>query len=222
MAPTEPSAVERLYTEHARFYHRFFIDLLRYGAGLEALLAARGYLRSGMKVLDAGCGTGILTRKLHAIARRSGLEGITYHAFDLTPAMMDLFRRWMAEHGVTDVELRRADVLRTEDLPADWKDHDLVVSSAMLEYLPKDELARALRNLRGLLAPNGTLVVCISRRNVLMKWLIEVWWEANLYERAELERIFADAGLTVRFGRFPFPYDHLNLWGHVVEARRSP
>ena len=218
----EPSAVERLFTEKAGFYHRFFIDFLRYGAGLEALFSQNRYLRFGVKVLDAGCGTGILTRNLHAIARRSNMHGVIFHGFDLTPAMLDLFTRWMAEHGVENIELRRANVLHAEELPASWRDYDLIVSSAMLEYLPKGELVGALRNLNRLLARDGILVVCISRQNLLMRWLIGVWWKANLYERAELEQIFDDAGFTVRFRHFPFPYSHVNLWGHVIEARKAP
>jgi 2-polyprenyl-3-methyl-5-hydroxy-6-metoxy-1,4-benzoquinol methylase len=221
-ADMDPEAVERLYADKAAFYHRFFIDFMRYGAGLRALLARGGYLHPGMRVLDAGCGTGILSRNLHGIAAESGMEGITFHAFDLTPAMMSIFERWMAENGVKDIQLRRANVLRLEELPEDWKDYDLIVSSAMLEYLPKPSLSGALRNLAGLLAPGGKLLVCISRRNPLMKWLIEAWWKSNLYGREEIADRFEEAGLRIRFGRFPPPYRYLGLWGHVIEASRGP
>jgi hypothetical protein len=42
-----------------------------------------------------------------------------------------------------------------------------------------------------------------------------------MYERDEIASVFEDVGLTHAFGRFPFPYNHLNLWGLVINARRK-
>ena len=217
----ESQEVEKLYTENASLYHHFFIDFLRYGAGLKRLLAKSDYLRPNIKVLDVGCGTGILTRSMTAIARERGFGGITFHAFDLTRAMLDLFRDWIARTGTTGIELRQANVLDPAALPEDWKNYDLIVSSAMLEYLPKERLKDALAHIAGRLAPDGRLLVVITRRNFLMKLLIAWWWKAHMYEKEEIAAVFEEAGLTARFGRFPFPYDYLNLWGLVIEARRK-
>jgi len=217
----ESHEVERLYTEKASFYHRLFIDLFRYGAGLKALLRRSNLLRPGIRVLDAGCGTGILTRNMVEIARERGLEGITFQGFDLTGAMLDLFRAWMIRTGTTDIALRQANVLEPGQLPGDWRDYDLIVSSAMLEYLPKPKLKEALSNLASRLAGDGTLLVVITRRNFLMKVLIAWWWKANMYEREEIAALFAQAGLVPTFRRFPFPYVHLNLWGLILEARKE-
>ena len=217
----DSQAVQRMYTEKASFYHHFFIDFLRYGAGLKAILRKGDYLRPGMRVLDVGCGTGILTRSMVEIARARGLERITFQAFDLTPAMMDLFRAWMARKGVTGVELRQANVLDPEQLPANWTGYDLIVTSAMLEHLPKDRLKDALVNISARLAPEGRLLVVITRKNWLMKYLIQAWWKAGMYERDEVASVFEEVGLTPVFGSFPFPYNHLNLWGLVINARRK-
>jgi 2-polyprenyl-3-methyl-5-hydroxy-6-metoxy-1,4-benzoquinol methylase len=217
----DSEAVEQLYSEKASFYHRFFIDFLRYGAGLKAVLRRANYLRPGIRVLDAGCGTGILTRNMVEIARAQELAGITFQGFDLTRAMLDLFREWMARTQTPAIELRQANVLEPTQLPEDWKEYDLIVSSAMLEHLPKERLKDALVHLRSRLAPGGTLLVVITRKNLLMRFLIEAWWKANMYARDEIAGIFREAGLVPTFGRFPFPYGHLNLWGHVIEARRK-
>jgi SAM-dependent methyltransferase len=213
--------VEQLYSEKASFYHHFFIDFLRYGAGLKAIIRKAGYLRPGMRILDVGCGTGVLTRGMVEIARERGLEGIVFQGFDLTAAMLDLFRDWMARTGTAGIELRQGNVLEPAHLPADWKDYDLIVSSAMLEYLPKDRLSEVLARIGARLAPGGRLLVAITRNNLLMRYLIGAWWKSHLYERAEIASIFEEAGLAPVFGRFPFPYNHLNLWGLVIEARRQ-
>src|SRR6185503_13296414 len=106
-------------------------------------------------------------------------------------------------------------------LPQDWRGYDLVISSAMLEYLPKRRLPEALAALRERLEPSGALVVFISRRNLLMKWLIERWWNANLYTKTEIAEAFRSGGLVTTFRKFPYPYSQLNFWGLVVEGACS-
>jgi cyclopropane fatty-acyl-phospholipid synthase-like methyltransferase len=49
-------------------------------------------------------------------------------------------------------------------LPQDWKDYDLIVSSAMLEHLPKERLKDALVHIAGRLAAQGRLLVVITRK----------------------------------------------------------
>lgn len=217
----DSDAVQQMYTEKGSFYHRFFIDLLRYGAGLKAILRKGEYVRPGMRVLDVGCGTGILTRNMVEIARAEGLGRITFQGFDLTPAMLDLFRAWIARTGATGIELRLGNILDRGALPENWTSYDLIVSSGMLEHLPKDRLKDTLAHIGARLAPEGRLLVAITRRNLLMKVLMEAWWKANMYERDEIASIFEEAGLAPAFGRFPFPYNYLNLWGLVIEARRK-
>lgn len=209
--------VVELYSRKTALYHNVIVGLFAYGWGLRVLLERGGYVRPGVRVLDAGCGTGALTRGIHEIRRRSAMQGVTIHAFDLTPAMLDRLRDWMASNNAV-IDLREANVLDLGSLPPDWRGYDLVVSSAMLEYLTPAGLVVALRSLVGLLAPGGTMLVCVTRRNFLMPWLIGAWWRSRMYDRAELDAVFREAGLSPRFGWFPFPAAHLNLWGHVVEV----
>lgn len=85
--------IKELYDTKAALYHRVFDDVLRYGAGLRAFLRPSDYLRPNLKILDAGCGSGVLTRTLHEMARERDLPGLTFHAFDLSESMLALFRR---------------------------------------------------------------------------------------------------------------------------------
>ena len=118
-----------------------------------------------------------------------------------------LTRFWYASQreAIAGVELAVADVRHLDTLPVAWQDYNLIVSAAMLEYLPEAA---------------GTLVVFVSRQNALMVPFITKWWHAQLNGKTELRTAFQQAGfLNVVFERFPFPYSYLNAWGHVVVAR---
>jgi cyclopropane fatty-acyl-phospholipid synthase-like methyltransferase len=91
-----------------------------------------------MRVLDAGCGTGAVTLALLDALEQQKASYATIDAFDLTPEMLASCQGSLIARGVTDIRLRQADVLALDDqLPPDWRDYDLILSAAMLEYLPK-------------------------------------------------------------------------------------
>ncbi|MBI3420569.1 MAG: class I SAM-dependent methyltransferase [Candidatus Sungbacteria bacterium] len=186
--------VQSIYTKKARFYEWLFIDLIGWGRKLETFFRGSNYLRSNMKVMDAGCGTGIATRILYNLTREKNLQNITFHAFDLTPAMLDLFRKWMIKENMPDIELRQADVLRLDNLPSDWKEYDLVVSAGMLEYIAKHNLKNSLINLEAIMKNGATLLVFISEQNLFMKWFVEKWWKANIFTKTEIQGVFQEAG----------------------------
>lgn len=191
------SEVQKIYTKRASFYHFLFVDFLRYGWAIEKFFRESGdYVHPHFKILDAGCGTGNITKALYTIAREKGYEDVAFHAFDLTQAMLDLFRRWIKKVGASNITLKQVNVLSLEQLPSDWNEYDRIVSSAMLEYLPKDKIWQALSGLKRLLKPNGKLIVFITRRNVVTKLFIKWWWKANIYEEKELKKIFLDAGFS--------------------------
>jgi methyltransferase family protein len=103
------------------------------------------------------------------------------------------------------------------ELPASWNGYDLILSTSMLEHLPKKELPSALSSLRSRLAQNGALLVVITRKNFMTKFLIEWWWHARRYSHRDLQEAFAAAGFgTVGFRRFPLRYFWLNTANYVV------
>lgn len=196
------------------------LRLFRYRQGVARYFAGAEFLRPGLKGLDAGCGTGAATLALHAALVGRGLLPASFPAFDLTPLMLSRFRKALDNHPIAGIELMVANVLQLQALPASWRNYGLVVSSAMLEYLPKADLPRALRGLRERLKSTGTLVVFISRQSPFMVPLIQKWWQANLYGKQEVRAAFAAAGFSqVNFQSFPGLYGYLNVWGFIVVAR---
>lgn len=208
-----------IYSDRAGAYLRFTGSLC-YPEGLRAYFLGCDALRAELRILDAGCGAGTVTLALRAALKQRGFEAKLCQGFDLAPAMLDRFRGTLEAEQIEDVELVQANVLELDALPETWSDYDLIVSSAMLEYLPRAQLSDALSGLRARIGVGGSFCLFISRRNWLMKPLIERWWQANLYTAAELRESLAKAGFSqVGFSHFPHPYRHLDLWGHVVEAR---
>jgi ubiquinone/menaquinone biosynthesis C-methylase UbiE len=192
---------------------------VRYPKGIRAWFLASPLLRSDLRVLDAGCGTGIVTLALREALVRRGLTPGAMHAFDLTPAMLERFRRTLRERALEGIDLEQADVLALHALPPSWNGYDLIVSASMLEYLPRTRLSAALRGLRLLLKRGGSFVLFITRRNWLTRPLIGRWWQSNLYDADELRRAFREAGFaSIVFRRFPASFRHFDLWGYIIEA----
>ncbi|MBD3647873.1 MAG: class I SAM-dependent methyltransferase [Pseudomonadales bacterium] len=213
------SKVEQLYSEKVDEYV-FFVSAFFYPQGLRSFFEGSDFPGSSRRVLDAGCGTGIVTFALLKALDRQGYGLEFLHGFDLSPKMLEQFRENLEKKGVENVHLREADVLKLADLPPSWSDYDLIVSASMLEYIPKEAFAEVLGGLRSRLSKGGRLVLFMTRKNWLTKMLIERLWSANRYSKEELEEAFVAAGFVdITFRRFPLQYVWLNLWGHIVEAR---
>lgn len=168
--------------------------------------------------MDAGCGTGPVTRVLYDLAHQQGFSEIVFHGFDLTPAMLDLFSQWVKKEGAEKIQLQQANVLDLENqLPQDWKDYDLIVSSAMFEYIPKENLGQALEKLKRLLNENGRLLVFVTRRTWITLLTGAIWWRTNQFDQKELQVELQHAGFkTVQFKKLPTGWDAFMI---VVEAK---
>src|SRR5215470_5865830 len=221
MAQSHAWVVEKLYTEKLSTYRRF-ISFFRSRDALRTLLDDSGLVRPNLRILDAGAGFGTATFALLEALRSRNIDPEAIDAFDLTPAMLAQFRCALDSQNITQVRLKQANVLELDQqLPSSWSNYDLIISASMLEYVARPDLSNALSVLRALIAPQGTLLVVITRKNWITKILIELWWQAGRYSQQELREILTTAGFRDPiFSRFPFRYFWQNLSNHVIVAER--
>lgn len=201
MRAVPPNEIRKFYTKRANRYHMLCVNILGWGRIIKNCLADNdGFVRSGLKILDAGCGTGAVTRALYSIARRQRKTGLLYHAFDLTPAMLAVFEQWRQKNLATDIKIRQGNVLELDKFPVGWNNYDRIVTAGMLEHLSRDNMVKALSNLRKLLKPNhGKIMIFVSRRSQFIKPIsryVEWWWKINTYNNTKLWNIVHDAGFN--------------------------
>jgi SAM-dependent methyltransferase len=119
-----------------------------YGASTESLLAELG-LGPGMRAADIGCGTGTVA---HWMAGRVGARG-EVAGVDLSLAQLAVARREADRLGFAHLHFHHADACDT-GLPR--AHFDVVYCRFLLCHLAQPE--RALREMRALLKPGGTLL----------------------------------------------------------------
>ena len=194
--PTEPhherpAACDAYYgTDLAWVHHSGYSHHVRnVHPGIVALLHEAG-LRAGARVLDVGCGSGLLARELIA-------AGFRVHGVDASPAMIELARA-CAPGGTFDV-LRLPTGLAT-DVPGGLPGADAVVSTGhALNYLDtRDAIAQALAEVARAVRPGGVIAL-----DLMTEAFCELRAPDELHAKVE-----DDWTIVTRFSRpAPFRFD---------------
>jgi len=100
----------------------------------------------GMRIVDLGCGTGRLTRRLHERLQAAATLGL-----DRSPRMLAVANQECATDGV------RFDERDIATFPAEGEQFDLVFSNAALHWI--DDHARVFERLASALASGGQIAV---------------------------------------------------------------
>ena len=129
---------DHLMGEEGNFFHRTLVV-----PPTERLLA----LQPGERVLDAACGTGVLSRRLHAM-------GATVLGVDGSAEML----RHARARGPAAIEYLHLDLSRADDLLARGPFDAVVCAMALMDMADPDPLLRAVP---GLLRRGGRLVATL-------------------------------------------------------------
>lgn len=143
-----------------------FYDLVCSVGGLGARFKRRvvdlGELEQNHRVLDVGCGTGVLTR----LAKEKAGEAA---GIDAAEEMIAVARSNAARDGL-DIEFRTALI---EDLPYPDGHFDVVFSSLMVHHLPPDLKPRGLREVLRVLKAGGRFILADFDRGGSLPALLE-------------------------------------------------
>ena len=144
-------------------------------------------LRSGMRALEVGCGSGAVTRVMARLASPQCATGIDQSRDRLAEA-----RRLAGQHQL-DIEFAEGNALR---LPIAGGEFDFAWSRFLLQYLPHPE--RALAELVRVTRPGGIVTVAD------LDGQIEQFYPLEKSLRADLEaalRLLGKTGFDPRVGR---------------------
>lgn len=159
-------------------------DRLWWYRGMRAITRAlidRYYPRgAGLRILDAGCGTGAMACLLADYGRVTGLD-IEQHALRLAEA------RKQAALACASVTA----------LPLPATAFDLVTCFDVLVMLDEPEETAALAEMRRVLAPGGRLVVRVAANNWLRGAHDRAWHIHRRYAAHELRAKLTQVGLVV-------------------------
>ena len=142
---TKHPGLTAVQDEYARLAADYDCRWSAYVAATSRATLRRLELKPGDRLLDVGCGTGVL---LDAVVRTAA--GVSIVGIDVTPEMLRLARRRLG----CSVPLVTADVERLSFAAATF---DVAVSSSSFHYWPHP--AAGLKEIARVLRPGGALVI---------------------------------------------------------------
>ena len=146
--------------------------------------------KSGLSILDFGCGTGALTKELERYGNVTGID-FSQQAIDFCKA-----------RGVKDVRLGSIEHTGCEESA-----YDLVLCLDVLEHLPDDEIA--IKEIKRVLKPRGAVIVFVPTFQFLWSVTDEVSQHYRRYRLPQLIEKFERLEFTIErrsyFNTFLFP-----------------
>ena len=122
--------------------------------------------RRDIRILDAGCGTGVSTDSLVHLNPQAQVTAI-----DLSPGALKVAKERCARSGATRVEFHHLSLFDVAQLPGEY---DLINSVGVLHHTP--DPIRGIQALAGKLAPGGLMHIFVYGE--LGRWEIELMQKA--------------------------------------------
>lgn len=206
----------------AENYERYFVPAI--GRPVADDLMSVAALKPGERVLDVGCGTGVVTR----LAAES--TGVTVTGLDMTPGMLEVAKS--VTPSDLSIEWHQASA---DSMPLPDEAYDAVLCQLSLQFFP--DRPAALGEMRRVLTPGGRLVVNVPGKMPRIFEIIDgalerqVGPEAagfvravfSLHDADEVRALMSDAGFrdvavetrTIAL-RFPAPAEF--LWQYLYST----
>lgn len=182
-----------LTIDAAQGYEAFFVPAIFHQWPEKIANAAN--LSNGAHILDAGCGTGVLTREVRG-------RGCTVTGIDLSSSMLSV-----ARETCPDVSFEIGNVC---ELPFDDNSFDAALSAFMLMFVPQPE--NALAELSRVVRPGGRIALSVWQNlgnNPVYRSLVDatqevagdesaqaMGWPFTMGDAPALAKLFDQAGLT--------------------------
>ena len=178
----------------------------------QSLMLDMAALRSGDRVLDVACGTGLVSfRVLDAVGAAGSVFGT-----DISENMVQTARRLASEHGYGNATFERFDA---EAMSLEDASFDAALCALGLMYFP--EPVSALREMHRLLAPGGRAAAAVWGARAKCGWadifpIVDARVSSDvcplffqLGTKDSLARAFSRAGFSdVRFERIEVPLEY--------------
>ena len=130
---------------------------------------------TGLKILDAGCGSGAMARKVASSHPRSAVVGV-----DLNPSYVAFARQHVEAQTLGNLSFEIGDLMA---LPFPNGSFDVVWSRFVLYFLPRP--AAAIAEFRRILRPGGALIVSLHNWSTLINYPEDAWL------RGRQQKVFA-------------------------------
>lgn len=202
IAETKPKLEAGSFYDRVASLYNLTFKFNGYGRSLEQYLRAHPLpLAPGAKVLDAGCGTGLLTLALLKVIDLP----VQIAAVDLSATSIATARSAVKEHAgrTQSVCFSQANVL---SLPFRDNTFDAIVTSGVLEYVP---LLKGFGELARVLAPGGHMLHLPVRPSLASRFL-ELLFHFKTHPPHEVEESTNRYFQIVE--RYRFPRFHVIGW----------
>ncbi|HEX8652051.1 MAG TPA: methyltransferase domain-containing protein [Pyrinomonadaceae bacterium] len=164
-------------------------------------------------ICDMGCGPGQIARYLHG-------QGVEVCGVDLSPEMVR-----QAQHLNPDIPFQSGDMLALKEV-AD-ESYGGIAAFYSIVHIPHRQVARALRELKRVLRPNGVLLLTFHIGQEIKH--LDEWWgkEVSLdflfFETAEMKGYLKEAGFELEevIERDPYPEVEYQSRRAYIFARRA-
>ncbi|MDH4138300.1 MAG: methyltransferase domain-containing protein [Anaerolineae bacterium] len=139
--------------ESATKYYDRWMNLITWGQDKRVREAALGYIDTGDRILDVGCGTATL-------AVKAAQKGAQVTGFDLSPAMLRLAEEKARTAGV-EVNFRRG---HAQSPPLDDEPFDTITATFALSEMSPDEAEMVVADMAARLKVGGRMIVADEAR----------------------------------------------------------